>query len=352
MLLRVLLLIGYWYLNRYVNCFTLDWNKLAFVVPETVINLIVGRCFCYHETCLGFSQWSLNWLFFDNYRKHFQISCFNQFWLFFYNISAFLRLGRKYLKANWCSWERLVPGWQQVPFWFFLHCWLIVKIDQTDTDAISTTCFYIRFRLHALQKIYQEPTTELKPLNGTDYNIPIISPQAKHPKPCFDIYKFPSPLLPFSGFVFIPSLRKQAIFLFCQGSQGSNYHSGQTEICPRGAGDFLMSGIRVCATDQGRFFTSKNPEQAPNFVVLLQNRPYFLKFYSRTGSFFDNLVSSTLAQISKIRVAFGFCFLQPDVFTFVLLYLSKVFQAFYNWDQFESGHLCSSLNLTWFYHCG
>ena len=30
-------------------------------------------------------------------------------------------------------------------------------------------------------------------------------------------------------------------------------------------GDFFMSGIRVCATDQGRFFTSKNPEQAPNF---------------------------------------------------------------------------------------
>ena len=32
-----------------------------------------------------------------------------------------------------------------------------------------------------------------------------------------------------------------------------------------GGGNFLMSGIRVCATDQGRFFTSKNPEQAPNF---------------------------------------------------------------------------------------
>ena len=60
-----------------------------------------------------------------------------------------------------------------------------------------------------------------------------------------------------------------------------------------GGGNFLMSGIRVCATDQGRFFTAKNPEQAPNFEVLLQNRPYFLKFYSRTGSFFDNLVSNT-----------------------------------------------------------
>ena len=55
------------------------------------------------------------------------------------------------------------------------------------------------------------------------------------------------------------------------------------------------------ATDQGRFFTSKNPEQAPN---LLQNRPYFLKFYSKTGSFFDNLVSNAPGQISKIPVAF------------------------------------------------
>ena len=25
-------------MNRYVNCFTIDWNQLAFAVPETVIN--------------------------------------------------------------------------------------------------------------------------------------------------------------------------------------------------------------------------------------------------------------------------------------------------------------------------
>ena len=30
-------------------------------------------------------------------------------------------------------------------------------------------------------------------------------------------------------------------------------------------GDFIMSDVRVCATDQGRFFTSKNPEQALMF---------------------------------------------------------------------------------------
>ena len=37
-----------------------------------------------------------------------------------------------------------------------------------------------------------------------------------------------------------------------------------------GRGDFLMSGIRVCATDQGRLLISKNPEQAPISEVLLQ----------------------------------------------------------------------------------
>ena len=37
----VLLLIGYW-------C-TFDWNQLAFAVPETLINLTVGRYFCYNE---------------------------------------------------------------------------------------------------------------------------------------------------------------------------------------------------------------------------------------------------------------------------------------------------------------
>ena len=67
----------------------------------------------------------------------------------------------------------------------------------------------------------------------------------------------------------------------------------------QGGRGFLMSGLRVCATEQGRFFTSKSPEQAPNFEVSLQNRPYFLKFYSRTGSCFDNLVSNAPAQMSK-----------------------------------------------------
>ena len=100
-------------------------------------------------------------------------------------------------------------------------------------------------------------------------------------------------------------------------------HFERVHVSPGGGGNFLMSGIWVCATDQGRFFTSKNPEQAPNFEVLLQNRPYLLKVYSRTGSFFDNLVSNTWLKCI-IPVAFSVCFLQPDVFTFVLLYLASV----------------------------
>ena len=41
-----------------------------------------------------------------------------------------------------------------------------------------------------------------------------------------------------------------------------------------------MSGIRVCATDQGRFFTSENQEQAP-----------VLNFISRTGPDFDSFTA-------------------------------------------------------------
>ena len=55
---------------------------------------------------------------------------------------------------------------------------------------------------------------------------------------------------------------------------------------------------------------------------------------------------NTSAQMSKVPVAFSFCFLKPDVFIFVLLYLSKVVQALHKWDQFESGQMYSSLNLT------
>ena len=61
--------------------------------------------------------------------------------------------------------------------------------------------------------------------------------------------------------------------------------SSFAKFIPRG-GTSICRGIQVRATDQGRFFTSKNPEQAPNFEVLLQNRPCFLKVYSRTGSTF------------------------------------------------------------------
>ena len=78
------------------------------------------------------------------------------------------------------------------------------------------------------------------------------------------------------------------------------------------------------------------------FECLLQNRPYFLKFYSRTGSLFDNLVFNTRLKCQKSQLLSSFvsCSLMSS-FLFC-----KVFQAFYNWDQFESGHMYSSLNLT------
>ena len=42
----------------------------------------------------------------------------------------------------------------------------------------------------------------------------------------------------------------------------------------------------------GSIFHFQKSRTGPNFEVLLQNMPYLLKFYSRTGCFFDNLVSN------------------------------------------------------------
>ena len=50
----------------------------------------------------------------------------------------------------------------------------------------------------------------------------------------------------------------------------------------------LMDLIRVCATDLGQFFTSKNLQQTSNFEVLLQ---------IRTGSFLDNIIVNTRSVI-------------------------------------------------------
>ena len=79
------------------------------------------------------------------------------------------------------------------------------------------------------------------------------------------------------------------------------------------------------------------PPTRVNFSLpKIQNRPQILKFYSRTGPTFwsftpepDSFLtiwSQTPGSNVKIPVAFSFCFLQPDVFTFVLLYLSKCFK--------------------------
>ena len=87
--------------------------------------------------------------------------------------------------------------------------------------------------------------------------------------------------------------------------------------------------------------------------------PKFLKFYSRTGPTFWSFTPEQdpflaiwspmpwlKCQKSQLRLSFVSCSLMSS-FLFC-----KVFQAFYNWDQFESGHMYSSLNLTWFHHCG
>ena len=60
-----------------------------------------------------------------------------------------------------------------------------------------------------------------------------------------------------------------------------------------------MSGIWVCATDQGRFFTSKNPEQAPNFELFSETGPNFLSFTPEQDPFL-----TIWSQTSKMPVAF------------------------------------------------
>ena len=44
----------------------------------------------------------------------------------------------------------------------------------------------------------------------------------------------------------------------------------------RGGG---TSQCQVCATNQGRFFTSKNPEQTPNFELFLEQALIFKVLY-------------------------------------------------------------------------
>ena len=81
------------------------------------------------------------------------------------------------------------------------------------------------------------------------------------------------------------------------------------------------------------------PPTRVNFSLpKIQNRPQILRFYSRTGPTFWHFTpeqdpfftiwSQMPGSNVKIPVAFNFCFLQPDVFTFVLLYMSKCFKLF------------------------
>ena len=85
-----------------------------------------------------------------------------------------------------------------------------------------------------------------------------------------------------------------------------NYHINLTtdhwlvKVFSQRWGDSLTSGIWVCATDRGRFFTSKNYGTGPDIGTFFQNTPWFLKYYSRSGSFFLTIWSQT----AKMAVVF------------------------------------------------
>ena len=85
-------------------------------------------------------------------------------------------------------------------------------------------------------------------------------------------------------------------------------------------GIYNQGGTSLC-----RVYEYVSPTRVDFSLPKIQNRPQILKFYSRTGSFLT-IWSQTPCSNVKIPVAFSFCFLQPDVFTFVLLYLSKCFK--------------------------
>ena len=95
----------------------------------------------------------------------------------------------------------------------------------------------------------------------------------------------------------------------------------QSQVMAMRGGDFPMSGIWVCTTDQGRIFTSKNPEQAPNvgpspeqaliFKVSLQNRIVFWTIWSQTPripvTFLEN------DQSNPSFLSFYACLLSKDI---------------------------------------
>ena len=56
----------------------------------------------------------------------------------------------------------------------------------------------------------------------------------------------------------------------------------------RGGGGLPNVGYTGMCHRPGLIFHFQNPEQAPNFALLIQNRPRILMFYSRIESFLDN----------------------------------------------------------------
>ena len=118
-------------------------------------------------------------------------------------------------------------------------------------------------------------------------------------------------------------------------SWGGLPYVGYTGMCHRPGSIFHFQKSRT-----GHKFWGFTPEQALLFEV-----------YSRAGSFFHNLVSDAWLKCQNPS-CFQLLFPAAWCLHFCSIILEQVFQTFYKWDQFELGHMYSSLNLTWFYHCG
>ena len=119
----------------------------------------------------------------------------------------------------------------------------------------------------------------------------------------------------------------------CEPRGGELPNVGYTGMCHRPGSIFHLQKSRTGSkvlkfySRIGPIFWSFTPEQDP-FLTIWSPMPW-LK--CQKSQLLSSFVSCSLMS------SFLFC---------------KVFQAFYNWDQLESGHMYSSLNLTWFHHCG
>ena len=105
----------------------------------------------------------------------------------------------------------------------------------------------------------------------------------------------------------------------------------------------------MCHRPGSIFHLQKSRTGPQIFEVLLQNRPYFLKFLLQNRILFWQ--SGLQRPGSNVKTS---CFhlLFPAVWCLHFCFAKCFKLSILNWDQFESGHMYSSLNSTWFHHCG